>query len=114
MLKIVEIKEEILKTLKSLTNTPSGFPHARVARKLNRLCLDNPQVVASIAFDSSISEEKRTVILFTWSKDHNGSCAEEVNRRWYKMMRTLIVPDMNRLTHLARSSVVWYRRRHGL
>ena len=87
-------------------------------KELNELCLDNLPTVAAMAFNESISTEIRAMLLFLWSTDHGGSCEARLNPRWANMMRTLVIPHMDKLPNdpddQIRLTIEWWQSVHGL
>lgn len=100
---------EILRILFGLKSKPKHH----IPRRLNVLCLDNPNIVASLVFGDKLDESIKERLLFQYSRDHTGSCRLSDNPQWAEMMRGLIVPRTTQLPSDFQMLIKWYQG-HGL
>jgi hypothetical protein len=108
--------QEIIALILELENTHGGFRRYKVAVKLNRICLRNPQTVASLIFDdaSILNEIRKERLLFQYSTDHWGSLRIRDNPRWADMMRSFVIPLMDTLPEEFQRQIKWHQETHGL
>lgn len=107
-------KKEILEKYRKLKGTKPGSGHKIIATALHQALLSSPEIISDIIFDRNVDQETKDDILFTWSKDHTGSCSVADNPRWSDMVRAYIIPKIDILPESLRHTIKWYQQIHGL
>lgn len=103
------VENTILKTIERDVKNKHHVP-----RKLNYLCLKNPEAVASLVFRDELDKDTKYRLLFLYSTDHTGSCWLRDNPNWARMMRDLIIPRTDELSGHLQLTIKWYQDVHGL
>jgi hypothetical protein len=111
---VESMTQRLKKLIEKLEGTPSGFARRAVSIELQRICLKNPENVASLVFGTTLSIEQRSSLLFQYSRDDWGSTATRHNPKWVDMMRRYVIPKMELLPESDRRYIRWYQEVHEL
>ncbi len=83
-------------------------------QELEKLCVENPSVIASLVFDPNLESDIKIALLFSYSMDGEG-CALKNKPLWVRMMRKHIIPNMNQIgDSFIEGNIKWWQEMYGL
>ncbi|KKK94767.1 hypothetical protein LCGC14_2679530 [marine sediment metagenome] len=122
-----ELHDNYLDLVKRSENYADSYKYNPLRKVINRYCLDNPRIVASLIFEDrsdrvdviryqklSWDLNMRYELIFIFSMDDCRTCKMESNRKWGLFMNRFIIPRAKSLEDDIARSIKWHQRVHGL